>query len=233
MALVEEKMIIALIDQSTGSWCELTKGLTNDHKASRQPGGVDKRDEVTGFFERGGVVVVVEKTAITFEMLERVEGDGEPVDGLLSGDEAEIESGRDGEAVHPDVRDIGVIANMGGVGSDRWPPKFNAIERQPMCLVGQRIDAMPGIKREALKKGPVVHRKALPLYQEGRWPAGEPLSKACPRSGFSSSLVLPQQFLFGNHLIAGDLSLMARFDEAYVSQLVEPSEGAKVSGCCV
>jgi len=53
----------------------------------------------------------------------------------------------------------------------------------------------------------------LPLDQEGRRPAGESLSKACPRSGFSASLVHPQQFLFGNHLIAGDLALMAGFDE--------------------
>ena len=147
MALVEEKMIIALIDESTGPWGELTKGLTNDHEASRQPGGVDKRDEVTGPFEGGSVVVVVEKTAIALEMLERVERDGQSVDGFFSCDEAEIESGRDGETVHPDVRDVGVITNMGGVGSDRWSSKFNPIKRKPMRLVGQRIDPVPGIKR--------------------------------------------------------------------------------------
>ncbi len=147
---------------------QLRERHTHDHQARCQPGGVDEREEVARALERGGVVVVEEEAARGLDAVEGIEDRADTVDRLRRGDHVELVRGDDRDQVQADVGDVGVVADAPFPGAARARHPTDVIDREPVVAVGERVDAGPGVARDARQKVAVAGRNAGAIREQAR-----------------------------------------------------------------
>jgi len=210
---VEEKPVVALVDQPGAARGEFREGLADHDQAGGQPGGVHEGDEMAGPLQRGGVVVVIEKAVVGLQAFQGQEGRAQPLQRLAPVDQLQLEGGGDGQAMQADVGDVGVIADMGGLRAQRAGLEFHPIQRQAMPAVGQRIEPAPGIRRQPAQESLVVPGQGVRVGQEYRWPTREPRLEPGPRRDWTAQRLLPGLLAWGDGLIRDGGTGVAGFDQ--------------------